>query len=166
MPAPSVSPGIRVATLWARLSPLPGGTRIFSWVLGWMVPYSGSIRPHVRELRAGYARVTLRDRRAVRNHLNSIHAIALANLGEVTSGLAIIMALPPGTSSIVTGLSIEFLQKARGPLTAECRCEVPADMSESTERVVTADITDQAGDVVARASVKWLLSPPETKRTG
>ncbi|MEO8199394.1 MAG: hotdog fold domain-containing protein [Gemmatimonadota bacterium] len=154
------SPAARISRLWAQLSPLPGGTWAFSRVLGWMVPYSGSIRPHVRELRPGYARISMGDRRAVRNHLNSIHAIALVNLGEVTSGLAMITALPPEVRSIVTGLSMQFLKKARGVLVAECHCEVPGQLTEPAEQVVLAEITDQHGDVVARASVTWLLSPP------
>lgn len=149
----------RIQGLWSRLSPLPGGTWLFSRLLGWMVPYSGSIGPHVRELRPGYARITMRDHRGVRNHLNSIHAIALTNLGEVTSGLAMIPALPPGTRSIVTNLKMEFLKKARGPLSSVCRCEVPQHLREVTEQVVVADISDQASDIVARATVTWRLTP-------
>jgi acyl-coenzyme A thioesterase PaaI-like protein len=153
------SPGEMLLASWNRLERMPGGRWLFNRMLARRVPYSGSIDPQVEELRPRYARVTMRDRRAVRNHLNSIHAIALTNLGEVTSGLAMITALPAGTRSIVTGLSSEFLKKGRGRLTAECSCEVPSIIDRDTDQVVTADITDDAGDLVARVEVRWRLRP-------
>lgn len=146
--------------LWNRCVRIPGGRWAFSRLLGLMIPYTGSIGARVEALQPGHARVTLRDRRAVRNHLGSIHALALANLGEVTSGLATIMALPPGTRSIVTELSIDYLKKARGTLTAESRVSVPASISAPTDVVVTAEITDAGGDAVARTRVRWRLAPP------
>ncbi len=63
------APGARLARLWDQLSPLPGGTWLFSRVLGWMVPYTGSIHAHVRTLEPGHARVELSDRRSVRRAL-------------------------------------------------------------------------------------------------
>jgi hypothetical protein len=65
-------------------------------------------------------------------------------------------ALPPGTRGIVTGLSMQYLKKARGTLTAECRCSVP-EVNGETVYDVHADIRDAAGDVVARGTVNWLL---------
>lgn len=140
------------------LSKVPGGLFLFSKFIGQMAPYSGTIGARVQEVRPGYARVTLADRRAVRNHLESIHAVALMNLAELTTGLAFVYSLPEDARSILTGLSIEYIKKARGTLTGECTCE-PVTSSERRELVIVGELKDASGDVVARARAQWLVGP-------
>jgi acyl-coenzyme A thioesterase PaaI-like protein len=157
MPQPS-SARNPVRSLWDRLAGRPGGRRLFSVLLGRMAPYSGSISPRVEEIRPGYARVSMRDRRAVRNHLRSVHAVALLNLAELSSGLALNYALPDDARAILTGLSMEYLKKARGPLTAEAEVEAPRT-NEEREYELESVIRDEAGEVVARARARWLVGP-------
>lgn len=152
------SPGAILMTMWRRLHRLPGGTWLFTWFLGRMVPYTGGLGAHVRELRPGYARITLRDRRGVRNHLDSIHAVALINLGELTGGLAMLTGLPANVQAIVTTISMEYFKKARGKLWVESGVSLP-EVKEEIDHAVHADIRDRSGDVVARASVCWRLRP-------
>jgi acyl-coenzyme A thioesterase PaaI-like protein len=143
---------------WRRLSRLPGGTHVFAGIIARTIPYTGTVRPHVVALEPGYARVEMRDRRRIRNHLRSIHAIALANVGELATGLATTMALPADVDGILTGLSVEFRKKARGTVTAECRTSPPA-VHEPVEHVATAEVRDAAGDVVAVVRATWRLRP-------
>lgn len=128
------------------------------WAFGRRVPYSGALGARIERLEPGFARLRLRDRRGVRNHLRSVHAIALANLGELTSGLAMTTALPGGVRAIVTRIEVDYRKKARGTLTAESRVTVPEVRGE-LEHVVQADVRDDAGDVVAAVAVRWRLGP-------
>jgi len=137
---------------------LPGGAAVFGLILGRKVPYTGTIRARVEELTPGQARVRMADRRKLRNHLRSIHAIALANLGELATGLAMMAALPADARGIPMEIKIEFLKKARGEITAEAHCALP-DASERQEHPVEALLFDEEGDKVARFSARWMIGP-------
>jgi acyl-coenzyme A thioesterase PaaI-like protein len=147
-----------VHRLWRRLAPFPGGRWLFSRLLGRLIPYTGALGAVIHELEPGYARVVLSERRGVRNHLRSVHAVALANLGELTSGLALTLALPPGVRGIVTGIEVVYHKKARGRISAESRCQEPAQDARG-ERRVTAHIRDADGDEVATFTARWMLGP-------
>ena len=158
MPPIVPAPGQRLRSLWTRLSPYPGGKWLFSRMLGRMAPYSGTICALVEQLEPGYAKVSLADRRRVRNHLDSIHAVALVNLAEQASGLAVLMGLPSDVRGILTGLTITYLKKARGRLVAECRCAIPA-VTGSIDYEAVATIKDSSEEVVAQAVARWRLGP-------
>ncbi len=147
---------------WNLLAGLPGGKILFSRLVGRMAPYTGTINARVITLRPGYCQVELEDRKAVRNHLSSIHAVALVNLAELAGNAALAYALPDDARFIVAGLSIEYLKKARGTITATSECPVPTS-SERIEYEVPVVMTDAAGEVVARATLRSLVGPKGAK---
>ena len=154
--ARAAAPGERVLKLWRQCARLPFGRALFSMLLGGMVPYSGSIGATVLTLEPGHAKLALRERRRVRNHLGSVHAVALTNLGELASGLAMTSALPAGVRGIVLSIVSEYVKKARGTLVAEVRVTVP-EVTGDTDFEVRAEIRDSAGELVARVLVHWRL---------
>jgi acyl-coenzyme A thioesterase PaaI-like protein len=152
----SMGPGAWIREGWQHASRIPGGRLLFSRVLGIAIPYTGSIGAEVVTLEPGYARVQLDERRGVRNHLDSIHAIALANLAELTGNLALVCALPDDARFIVTKLALEYEKKARGRITAECRCDPPSS-SERREYEIAVTLRDSKNLVVATAVLTTLV---------
>ncbi len=142
---------------WNRLQTIPAGGWLFSFFLGKYAPYSGTISAKVEALSPGNARVSIRDRKKVRNHLKSIHAIALINLGEIATGLAVLSTIPDNMRGIVLGLEAEYVKKARGRLIAYAQFELPSEIDDSTRVKVSAELTDEAGELVTRVHATWLL---------
>jgi hypothetical protein len=56
-------------TLYERLTRFPIGNILFNRALAFRVPYVSTIHPHVTDLRSGYCRIEIKDRRSIRNHL-------------------------------------------------------------------------------------------------
>lgn len=144
-----------------QLIALPGGRHLLAAVFNRAIPYTGTIRPMVIDVGDGRAEVAMNDRRIVRNHLQSIHALALANLGELTANLAITSLQPEDSRWIVIGLAVDYVKKARGRVTAIAEAPV-VDWDIPNEATVEAVIRDTAGDVVAKVRCTIKLAP--TKR--
>lgn len=147
---------------WDRLGRVPGGKRIFSRFVGMAAPYTGTIGAEVVALSEGHAKVELRDRRAVRNHLRSVHAVALVNLAELTGNVALAYSLPDDARFIVAGLEIEYVKKARGTITGVCDCPVPTS-NERHEYPVLVEMFDASNEVVARCTLRTLVGPKPTR---
>jgi len=138
-----------ILTKWKILSKLPGGSWMFARLLGLFVPYTGTIGARVVSLRPGHAKAVLHDRRSVRNHLGSVHALALGNLGEMTLGLAMTALQPKNGRFIPVRLEMDYLKKARGVLT--CEVDLPyVDWPDNAEWQGEALIKDESGETVCK----------------
>ncbi len=146
----------RLFWMWKGLSSCRFSRLLFSYAIRWFNPYTGRLGAVIEVWKKGHAELSLKDRGANRNHLNSIHALALSNLGEFASGLALLSALEGKSRGIVISLCSEFIKKARGELRAVCRC-APPQVSEACEYEVMSEIYDAQDELVCRVRVTWKL---------
>eukprot|EP01137_Pigoraptor_chileana_P028769 Opistho-2@13087 len=149
--------------LWNTLSPLPFGAHLFSCIIGAIATYTASISPRVVSLTSTSAVVRMTERPWLRNPFASIHAVALINLAECASGLAVLSGLPKDVRGIPVGISMKYDKKSRGRITATCELNLPQFEGETDYNAVST-LKDAAGDVVAVATVQWKLrkSTPKT----
>ncbi len=141
---------------WNFLQRLPLGKKVFSFAIRFVNPYSGSLGAEVAEISQNGVRLLLKQRHRNRNHLDSIHAVALVNLGELCSGLAVLSHLGHKYRGIVTHIEADFLHKARGVLIAECFDDF-SDLGSCEATTVRTDIYDARRRLVAQVHVQWKI---------
>ena len=146
--------------LFRRLQRWPLGGWLFSRAVCFKAPYFGSVSPRILRLDPGLCEARIRDRRAVHNHIGTVHAIALCNLAELCAGLMTDASLPRGMRWIPKGMMVRYLKKARGTLVGTATPELPIRASaEPYELPVRVEVRDTAGEVVFDARIGMWLSP-------
>ncbi len=151
-----------IRAAWDSMARVPGGRIAFSRAVGLAAPYTSTIDAYVEALEPGRSEVTMRDKRAVRNHLRCVHAVALANLVELAANIAVAYTLPDDGRFIVAGMNLEYVKKARGTLRAFGECPPKLDVSEKRELEVKVRVLDDAGDDVVRATLRTQIGPKKT----
>jgi len=143
---------------WKALSGSATGRWLFSRLVCLKAPYFSSIRPVFDVLESGRAVAHFRKRRAVTNHIGTVHAIAMANLCELVAGTVTEITVPRSMRWIPRSMNIEYLAKAGSDLTGEAT--MPAFREgEAQDVVVPVVVTDREGQCVVRAGITMYLSP-------
>ena len=150
--------GRDLISIWQRFERRPFGKALFSRLVCWKAPYFASIRPRFEELRPGFARVSMRKRRAVTNHIGTVHAIAMCNLAEIAAGTMTEASIPAGMRWLPKGMQVDYLRKA------ETHVEAVATLPEVSEGPardvpVMVEVKDRTGEVVCRATITMWVSP-------
>ena len=143
------------------LKQLPGGlgNRVFERLGTLMVPHAARMGFRLVSLSPTDIEVSMPDKRGNRNHLNSLHAMALAHLGEFTTGILTLYAVAPlGYRTILRKYEIEYTAKARGRITARAHVALPKKKSlDKVDFPVRAELTDRDGQVVATVTATWRI---------
>src|SRR5690606_32688680 len=117
---------------------------------------TGSVKAIVAALEPGYAKVLIKERRAIRNHFRCVHALALVNAAELAGSLALSTLQPKHGRWIVTGLDAEYHKKARGLITAEAQVVAP-DWDQAGDHQGTVLLCDAQGELVTTVKMRWRI---------
>ena len=144
-----------------KIQQYPFGKKIFSYMVSRKAPFFKSIRPQIEELRPNFIKVSMRKRKAVQNHIQTVHAIAMCNICEYAMGICAEVSIPSHRRWIPMGMEVAYLKKATTNLTATCdlsntnwnQSEVPCFVSVKDTKgveVMTATITLKVTDKPAK----------------
>lgn len=146
----------RTLRVFRRLSRFPFGKLIYSKLINFYAPYTGTIRAVVTNLTPGRCTTVMKDRRSIQNHLHTVHAIALCNLCEMTMGLMVDATIAPSLRWIPKGMTVNYIKKARGTLSGTSWIDPNALVPGN--QTVPVEIQDMSGDVVVRADITLSIS--------
>ncbi len=126
------------------------GKIAFSNMICVISPYSGSINPIITHFDNTMVKCSINETFFIKNPFKSIHALALGNLGELTSGLLMINYLQKFNQiGIITQIDIKFHKKARGVIQAISKIESLRD------GIIKTRLYDQDKFLVSEVLCKW-----------
>ncbi|MCL8025001.1 hotdog fold domain-containing protein, partial [Nocardioides bruguierae] len=125
-----------VHALWRTTTNLPVvgpvlGKRVFSLLFGQKAPYFATIRPRFTVLEPNRAELVIPLRRGVKNHIGTLHAIALCNGLEAAMGALAEVTIPADKRWIPKGMDVAYTAKASSDVT--CVAETDPEQWTSDE---------------------------------
>ena len=144
---------------YKKIIKLPAGRFIFNKAIGFGAPFFGKIKPNVIELKPGYCEVQIKNRRGVQNHIGTINAGALCSLAELTGGMAIDTLVPDSMRWLPRGMTVKYLKKATGTVTAISQLETASVGVGDLDVLITVSNSD--GEAVFTAVITFYVSAIE-----
>lgn len=150
--------------LYRNMVRLPFGHSLFSKAICFKAPYFGSISPKITVLENARCEAVIKDRRAIHNHIGTVHAIAMCNLAELSAGVMIDASLPADMRWIPKGMTVSYLKKATGTLRSIATPTTPIISSVAGyDLPVNVDVVNSQGEKVFEAEIRMWMSPKPSK---
>lgn len=125
---------------------------VFTQKICEIAPYFQTIDPLFIRLEPGYAEVTMPNKKAVHNHLGTVHAIAMCNLAEITAGIMTDVSIPKTHRWIPVGMNVRYLAKATTDLLGVADAK-SIDWITPGDKAVPVIITDTENQQVCKAEI-------------
>jgi acyl-coenzyme A thioesterase PaaI-like protein len=146
--------------LYNRFAAVPGGNKLFSLFFARKAPYFATINPYVKVLRPNYCEITFKKRRAVENHIQTVHVIAVVNALEMAMGAVAEASIPKHLRWIPKGMEVSYVAKATSDITAIAEVAPEAWTSGPEVNVKVRALRDD-GTVVVEGTIRlWVTEKP------
>ncbi len=150
----------QVLTLWQRASAVPVvGQRAFSIAFSQRAPYFASIRPRFVSIEPNRAELVIGKRRAVHNHLGTVHAIALCNGLEAAMGALAEATIPRDKRWIPKGMEVTYTAKATSDITCIAETDPEQWTSEDPDLPVRVRGVRDDGTTVIEGTIRLWVTP-------
>jgi len=149
-----------VYDLWKKTSSVPFvGKQAFSIGFAQAAPYFSTIRPWFQEVRPNYAELVLPKRRAVHNHIKTVHAIALCNGLEAAMGALAEASIPSDKRWIPKGMEVSYTAKATTDITCIAETDPEAWTGDDPDVTVRVKGVREDGTVVIEGVIRLWVTP-------
>lgn len=155
----------RLARVVHKFDAYPTGVRRFliTWAFGGTVHFVRTAGVKFEELTEERAVVVLRNKRRVQNHIGTVHAAAVALIGETATGAVFGMSVPDDKLPILRSMRINYTRKSKGALRAEATLTPEMRerfwVEEKGDIAVPVKITDETGEPTVEAEYIWAWRP-------
>ena len=157
---PSKSPLLK---LWKTFSNKPLGKWLVSKIICIKAPYFSSIKPRFVDIKPGRVEVMMRKRRAVHNHIKTVHAIAMCNAAELAGGTCLDVSLSADFRWIPVAMEVKYLKMAKTDLRVVCELD-GFDWSEPQDVIMPVGVFDTYGAEVFHADITMRISCKKKNR--
>jgi len=130
-----------------------------SKIFGKVVPYVGTSGLLYEEITPERVVVSIKNQRKVQNHINNVHAAAMALLAETATGFVVGMNLPDDKLPLIKSLKVSYYKRTQGDmravatLTAEDIARIETE--PKGEVLVPVTVTDESGGEPIKCEMLW-----------
>ena len=150
----------QVLTLWRKTKDIPVvGPWAFSFAFGQKAPYFASIKPRFTVLEPNHAELVIPKRRGVKNHIGTVHAIALCNGLEAAMGALAEATIPSDKRWIPKGMEVTYTAKASSDITCFAETDPEQWTGDNPDLPVKVWGTRADGEIVIEGVIKLWVTP-------
>ena len=146
---------------------------LLNWIFRRKLGFNAPHKFKIVELGTDHVKVCLPFIKVNTNHLGTVHACAMATIGEFTAGLSLMKNFSPlDFRLIMKDLKIEFVKQGTTNLTASIKLSEDElhsfyseiELNRVSEPKLISLITNEHGELVAKAYTSWQLKAWENTK--